>query len=233
MLDWNENAIRFYQRMGATLLPDWRICRVTGDALGGVRGARRWLSPEALAGATTTTPRCMPAFAGTFRPTSTSPRSAARAGRADTPEAVAIRYEHENGLRRQYTYAELAAGAARLAAALRRRGVERGDRVAIVMPQRFETAAAHMALYRLGAVAMPLSMLFGPEALEYRINDSGARVAIVDETGMDNVLAARPLCPQLAIVVAVGAAEGRGDVDWGRLLEEPVARLRAGRYCCR
>ncbi len=33
VLDWNVDAIRFYERMGATLLPDWRICRVTGDAL--------------------------------------------------------------------------------------------------------------------------------------------------------------------------------------------------------
>lgn len=34
VLDWNTPAIAFYQRMGATLLPDWRICRVTGKALG-------------------------------------------------------------------------------------------------------------------------------------------------------------------------------------------------------
>jgi GNAT superfamily N-acetyltransferase len=33
VLDWNVNAIRFYEKMGATLLPDWRICRLTGDAL--------------------------------------------------------------------------------------------------------------------------------------------------------------------------------------------------------
>ena len=33
VLDWNENAIRFYEKMGATVLPDWRICRITGDAL--------------------------------------------------------------------------------------------------------------------------------------------------------------------------------------------------------
>ncbi len=33
VLDWNESAIGFYQRMGASVLPDWRICRVTGDAL--------------------------------------------------------------------------------------------------------------------------------------------------------------------------------------------------------
>jgi len=135
-----------------------------------------------------------------------------------TPEAIAIRYQREDGSRRDYSYAELDRAADRLAAALRSLGVERGDRVAIVMPQRFETAVAHIALYRLGAVAMPLSMLFGPDALEYRINDSGARLALVDETGIDNVLEARPLCPQLATLVAVGGAEGRGDADWQALL---------------
>jgi RimJ/RimL family protein N-acetyltransferase len=33
VLDWNENAIRFYERMGATVLPDWRICRISGEGL--------------------------------------------------------------------------------------------------------------------------------------------------------------------------------------------------------
>jgi acetyl-CoA synthetase len=146
-----------------------------------------------------------------------------------TPRAVAIRYEREDGSRRDYTYAEIDAAADRLATALRGLGVARGDRVAIVMPQRFETAVSHVALYRLGAVAMPLSMLFGPDALEYRINDSGTRLALVDETGIANVQEARPLCPLLATVVAVGDAEGRGDVDLSALLAgagapiEPVA----------
>ena len=45
------------------------------------------------------------------------------------------------------------------------------------MPQRFETAVAYMAVLQLGAVAMPLSMLFGPEALQYRLHDSEAVVA--------------------------------------------------------
>ena len=136
-----------------------------------------------------------------------------------SPDAVAIRYERADGSRRDVTYAELDRDADRLAAALRRLGVVRGDRVALVLPQRFETAVAHIALYRLGAVAMPLSMLFGPDALEYRINDSEARLAIVDESGIANVNEARPLCPRLATVVAVGAAEGQGDVDWSRALE--------------
>jgi acetyl-CoA synthetase len=137
----------------------------------------------------------------------------------NTPDAIAIRYQREDGSRRDYSYAELDRTADRLAAALRALGVGRGDRVAIVMPQRFETAVAHIALYRLGAVAMPLSMLFGPDALEYRINDSGTHLALVDETGIANVLEARPLCPQLAMLVAVGGAEGQGDADWSALLD--------------
>ena len=136
----------------------------------------------------------------------------------ETPDAVAIRHEHEDGTCGSATYRALDRDGDLLAAALRQLGVARGDRVAIVMPQRVETAVAHIAIYRLGAVAMPLSMLFGPEALEYRINDSGTRLAIVDESAIDNVLAARPLCAGLATVVAVGGAEGRGDVDWRALL---------------
>jgi GNAT superfamily N-acetyltransferase len=35
VLDWNVNAIRFYERMGATVMPDWRICRIAGETLAG------------------------------------------------------------------------------------------------------------------------------------------------------------------------------------------------------
>ena len=59
-------------------------------------------------------------------------------------------------------------------------GVKAGDRVAIVLPQRPETAIAYIAIFQMGAVALPLSYLFGPEALEYRLSHAGACVAIVD-----------------------------------------------------
>jgi acetyl-CoA synthetase len=132
----------------------------------------------------------------------------------DTPDAVAIRYEHEDGTRLRATYAQLQRQAERAANLLKSLGVRRGDRVAIVMPQRIETAVAHMAVYRLGAVAMPLSMLFGVDALQYRLRDSGAVCAIADESGFANLLAARADCPALTHVVAVGSARGQGDVDW-------------------
>jgi acetyl-CoA synthetase len=135
-----------------------------------------------------------------------------------TPQAVAVRYEHEDGSSASFTYADLQQSANRLAGALQRLGVVRGDRVAIVMPQRFETAVANMAVFKLGAIAMPLSMLFGPDALQYRLQDSGARVAIVDESAITNLLAARSETPWLDSVIAVGGAQGQGDLDWSAAL---------------
>ena len=77
------------------------------------------------------------------------------------------------------TYGELRDRSMSLATDLARRGVGRGDRVAMVMPQGPATAVAHMAAYRSGAIAVPLAMLFGPDALAYRLRTSGAKAAIV------------------------------------------------------
>lgn len=60
--------------------------------------------------------------------------------------------------------------------------------MAIVLPQRFETAVAYIAVMQMGAVAMPLSLLFGSDALSYRLNDSEAVVALVDGASIDQVL---------------------------------------------
>ncbi len=104
---------------------------------------------------------------------------------------------------RKYTYAQLQQAADALSHVLTDLGVQRGDRVAIVLPQRFETAVAYVAVMQMGAVAMPLSLLFGPEALEYRLQDSEAVVAIVDASSVSNVLAVRTQCPALRQVIGV------------------------------
>ncbi|MBL8326288.1 MAG: AMP-binding protein [Rubrivivax sp.] len=140
------------------------------------------------------------------------------ARRAGSEAHVAVAWQAEGGGSGVLSFADLQAGANRLAAALRRLGVRRGDRVAIVMPQRPETAVAHIAVYQLGAVAMPLSMLFGPDALAYRLQDSEARVALADESSIASLRSVRSQCPALEVVVAVGAAAGQGDHDWEPLL---------------
>lgn len=106
-----------------------------------------------------------------------------------------------------HTYSRLQEQANRLSNVLVRLGVQKGDRVGIVMPQRFETAVAYIAVLQMGAVAMPLSMLFGPEALEFRLQDSEAVVAIGDVNALASIQAARRHCPKLRHVIGVGATD--------------------------
>lgn len=132
--------------------------------------------------------------------------------------SVAIQTHRTGAATELNTYAELQRAADALSHALVQLGVRRGDRVAIVLPQRFETAVAYMAVFQMGAVAMPLSMLFGPEALEYRLQDSQAVLAICDENAIDSLNSLRSRCPALKTVMALDGAEGQGDVDYSAAL---------------
>ena len=103
----------------------------------------------------------------------------------------------------QYSFAQLQRVANQLSNRLVLHGVRAGDRVAIVMPQRFETAVAYIATLQMGAVAMPLSMLFGPEALEYRLANSGAVAVICDGAALAGVQLARQTCPTVTSCLVV------------------------------
>ena len=130
----------------------------------------------------------------------------------DATKKIAI-YAHKPGATAtSYGYFELQQAADALSHVLTGLGVQRGDRVAIVMPQRFETAVAYMAVFQMGAVAMPLSMLFGPEALAYRLQDSAAVVAIADDSSMASVRQIRAACPALRTVI--GVANAQADVQY-------------------
>lgn len=145
------------------------------------------------------------------------------AAQPDAERRTAIRVHGAGRGPTAYSYGQLQQAANRLSHLLVALGVCRGDRVAIVMPQRFETAVAYMAVFQLGAVAMPLSMLFGPDALEYRLQDSEAVVAITDDSSIDNLQAVRAQCPLLRTVVGVGAAAARADVDYeAQLVLQPT-----------
>ncbi|WP_296692379.1 AMP-binding protein [Rhodoferax sp.] len=142
-------------------------------------------------------------------------RWAARPGAA---KRIAIRTMGTLGKSTFYTYFELQQQASRLSHVLTALGVVRGDRVAIVMPQRFETAVAYMAVLQMGAVAMPLSMLFGPEALEYRLQDSEAVLAICDESSIASIGSVREHCPHLRSVLGVGGAADQADTNYAGAL---------------
>ena len=100
-----------------------------------------------------------------------------------TPDAVAVRWEGEDGETRVWTYAELRCETDRLARGLSALGVGDGDAVGIFMPMLPETVAAVMAAAKLGAIWVPIFSGFGPDAVASRLADARASVLLtVDGT---------------------------------------------------
>jgi acetyl-CoA synthetase len=138
---------------------------------------------------------------------------------------IAIYYEDEAGNREVWTYGRLAEAANRLANGLVRMGVGKGDRVAVVLGQRPETVVVHMATYSVGAIIVPLSGLFGPEALESRMRDSETRVVVVDAASSANLLAVAEQCPALQQIIGIGFADERV-LPWRSLLARQPASFK-------
>ena len=105
------------------------------------------------------------------------------------PDRVAI--IDLNGPRRDVSFGELRVMADSLAHALVERGVLRGDRVGVLRSQSPWCAAAHIAIWKIGAISMPLFKLFMQDALTSRVRDAGAKVIISDAEGVD-MLAVMP-----------------------------------------
>jgi acetyl-CoA synthetase len=146
---------------------------------------------------------------------------------------LALHWEDESGETQAWSYWQLQQSADRLSNALAALGVARGDRVALILPQRPETIVTYLACFQMGAIAVPLSFLFGPEALEYRLGDSGAKVAVVDAQTLPNLQSVRPRLPSLTHVIGAAGAAGSDVLDWDATLAKasrhfaPVATLAA------
>ena len=103
------------------------------------------------------------------------------------PGKLAIVAVGADGEAHDVSYGWLRETSNRLANALAAHGIGRGDRVAILLPQAPEVAAIHIAIYKLGAIALPLAMLFGTEAISYRLQNSGAKALITNAQGLAKV----------------------------------------------
>ena len=144
------------------------------------------------------------------------------------PDRVAIIDAPEGGLRRVWSQGELKAASDRLAGALRALGVETGDRVAVLLPQRAEVMVAHLAALKLGAVVLPLFTLFGEDALAFRLADSGAKVVVTDADQAAKVRGvAAPALAAIVVIGEVGAGErcgGRSVLRWEDAIgHDPIA----------
>lgn len=119
-------------------------------------------------------------------------------------EAGAALIQDDGAGCRVWSFEDLRRASNRLANVFRAHEIGRGDRVGILLGQCFETAVAHVAAYKLGAVALPLFTLFGPDALAFRLRDSGARAVVTDEAGAAKLREVRDDLPALRRVWIAG-----------------------------
>jgi acetyl-CoA synthetase len=158
-----------------------------------------------------------------------------------TPDAVAVKWEGENGEVRRVTYRQLREMADRLAHGLTSLGVLAGDSVGIFMPMAPETVAATLACAKIGAVYLPIFSGYAPDAVATRLNDAKARVLITadgfyrrgQEVGMkeiaDRAADGAPTVERVITWRRLGRpsppSDGGRDVAWDELLEQQPDRF--------
>jgi len=130
---------------------------------------------------------------------------------AREPDRVCLEHFHPDAEPDRMSYEQLSRRSNAFARGLASLGVERGDRVALMLPQGFETAIAHVAIYKLGAIAVPLALLFGVEAVEHRLSASGAKVLVTTPGGSEKVSSIRERLGELEAIVVAGGENDMGD----------------------
>src|SRR5665213_3168421 len=119
------------------------------------------------------------------------------------PGRLALIHKPPEGEIMEYTFAEIRRLSNQAAGLMLSSGLVRGDRIAVFLPQLPETAISHVAIYKIGAIAVPLFSLFGVDALEYRLADCGARAVVTDLAGAAKLRSIRTRLPELQIVFTI------------------------------
>lgn len=122
---------------------------------------------------------------------------------------IAIYYEHEDGRKNKVSFGDLQKYANQFANVLQSRGIKKGSRIAIVLSQRIETAIAHIAIYKLGAIAIPLSVLFGDQALRFRLADSECCAVIYDNQKESSILQLIDELQNIELQISCDAADAK------------------------
>jgi acetyl-CoA synthetase len=135
------------------------------------------------------------------------------------PVRTALIVEEEDGHVRRFSFHDIRSLSNRLANVLVNLGIERGDRVAVLLPQSLEVAVTHVASFKSGFISLPLFTLFGDEALHYRLSDSGARVLVTDKAGLGKLAAIRNRLPALETILCI-EGQSEGALDFHALLAE-------------
>jgi acetyl-CoA synthetase len=143
-------------------------------------------------------------------------------------DRTALIYEDDEGHSAHYTFAQMIEASKRFANALQDLGIGRGDVVAIHTPQRPETAITHIALSRIGAIGLPISRLFGPDAIQYRLVNSSAKAILMEPetTGKMDAIDRKDLPAFRHVIVTDG---GQGGLSFDDLISEGSSQFTMGR----
>ncbi|MDB5602557.1 MAG: acetyl-coenzyme synthetase [Xanthobacteraceae bacterium] len=144
---------------------------------------------------------------------------------AREPGRLAILHVRPGGGVDEISYGALSEVSNRLANVLTAHGIGRGDRVAILLPQMPEVVAAHVATYKAGAVALPLALLFGVDALKYRLGNAGAKALITNAQGVAKIREIRADLPELSFVLCVDGP-GEGALGYADALSRASSQFR-------
>jgi acetyl-CoA synthetase len=138
---------------------------------------------------------------------------------AREPGRATLLHVHADGRTDTLTYGALKAQSNRLANSLRAHGIGRGDRVAILLPQTPEALFSHVAIYKLAGIALPLALLFGPDALSYRLQNSGAKALITNAQGLAKLSEVGDGGCGLSVILSIDGASD-GALSFHTLLEK-------------
>jgi len=120
-----------------------------------------------------------------------------------TPDAIALIEDHEGMAERRYSFVEIKSYSNRIANLFQDKGLNTGDRVAILLSQSVETASCHVAAWKSGLISIPLFTLFQQEALEFRLKNSGTRALITDRENYKKIAPLRAHLPDLQTIFIV------------------------------
>ncbi|KXA94018.1 AMP-dependent synthetase [candidate division MSBL1 archaeon SCGC-AAA259E22] len=139
----------------------------------------------------------------------------------EKPGSVALCYQDDKEEREgEISFQELSNLTNKLANYLREIGVGFGDRVGVNAPQIPETLIAHIAVWKLGAVSVPLSILFGPDALTYRLDDCSAKAVVVDSSNVSAFRESKAELDNLGGVLVIGdESEEEEELFWSAIEE--------------
>src|SRR5580704_5204282 len=138
---------------------------------------------------------------------------------ADGSGRLALIYVDEDGGATRTSFDEVSEMSRRFANVLKADGLVRGDRVAVFLSQSLEVPVAHLAAFRSGMVSVPLFALFGEDALEFRLSNSGARAMVTDETGWEKLAKIRDRLPDLQNIYVIGDNAPAGALPFWRSLQ--------------